>query len=199
MVLLGVPTVLACGSVEGDVYGAENTASQRIPDIEVLAVRKNDSLMTALEQFCLDVKADDARRKAERARLQAVAQQLRDSASVLFGIEYESPRWKSVMGAATAAWDSSTAIPIAGMDPVTLAQEVAVKRTQTDANGHYRLSALRAGSYFLVPVMRTSEYASVQWYKVSVFLGTKRFDATEKDGWAGCYLTGKDQLELGSR
>jgi hypothetical protein len=190
--------MLACGSVEGDVYGADATAAQRVPDIEILAVRKTDSLMTALEQFCLDVKADDARRKAERARLQADAQRLRDSASVLFGIEYESPRWKSVMGAATAAWDSSTAIPIAGADPVFLAQEVAVKRTQTDANGHYRLSALRAGSYFLVPVMRTSQYAPVQWYKVSVWLGTKRFDATENDGWAGCYLTGKDQLELGS-
>ena len=180
---------MGCGAVEGDVYGAGTQASQRLPDVDVLLVPQSDSLLGAIDSLCQDEKADEARREVERKRLDLEAQRLRDSAAAIYGVEYQSPRWHAVMDAANAAADSSSRISIAGADPVTIAERHAVRRARTDEQGHYRIDHVRAGRYFVVPVARESEFAAVQWYPSHVRFGTARVDATEKDGWAGCYLT----------
>jgi hypothetical protein len=199
MTVIGlVAGALGCGTIEGDVYLSDSTDS-RVPDVDVLLVKQSDSFLESLKKFCLDEKADEARRNFERKRLEGRFAALKDSAAVIFGLEYKSPRWQRLANAANAASDSSAQLSIAGADPVTLAEQTALQRARTDSNGHYRLSDVRFGRYYVVPVMRESEYSPVQWYPTRVVLGTKRLDATSKDGWAGCYLTAMDSLEGDSR
>jgi hypothetical protein len=196
---LGLAAQLGCGSVEGQVYGADTTAASRVPDVDVLLVRRSSALLASLKQFCLDEKADEARRDAERARLTRKAHLLKDSAAVIFGLEYQSPRWQRVMAAANAASDSSDQMSILGNDPVAVAEENALQRARTDGSGHYRLTSVRAGSYFVVPLVRESASSPVLWYPTRVVIGTKRLDVNGDDGWAGCYLTKMDSIEASAR
>ncbi|HKO16605.1 MAG TPA: hypothetical protein VJU87_10215 [Gemmatimonadaceae bacterium] len=196
--LLGLALVAGCGAIEGDVYGAGSAASRRLPDVDVLLVPASDSLLDFIQTFCQQEKADAARRDVERARLDRRAQQLRDSAGVIFGLEYQSARWQQVMSAAKAAADSSAGLSIAGADPVSLAERYAIQHARTDSAGHYQMQRVRAGRYFVVPVTRESEFAAVQWYPSRVRIGTARVDATERDGWAGCYLSEMDSYRLSS-
>ena len=197
LALLGLGGAVGCGTIEGYVHGADTTEAGRVPDIEVLLVKRSDSLLTALKKFCLDEKANEARRDYERKRLERRAAELKDSAAVIFGLEYQSPRWQRIMAASNAAADSGNNISVANADPVAVAAETAVRRARTDAEGHYRMTGVRMGGYFVVPLLRESEFAAVQWYPTRLWFGTKRVDATGTDGWAGCYLPAMDSLEAG--
>ena len=197
LAVLGLFAALACGTIEGDVYGADSAQANRMPDVEVLLVKQSDSLLGAVKQFCLDERTNEVQRDTARKRLEARAQALKDSAAVLFGTEYQSPRWRRYMDASAAAADSGNQISVANADPVAVAEQVAVQRTRTDAEGHYRLPDVRLGRYFVVPLVRESEFAAVQWYPTRMWMGTKRVNANGRDGWAGCYLPDRDSLEAG--
>ena len=197
LAVLGMCAALGCGTIEGDVYGADSTEASRVPDVEVLLVRHSDSLLEAVKKFCLDERTNEVQRDAERKRLERRAAELKDSAAAIFGLEYQSARWQRVMAASAAAADSGNQISVANADPVAVAEASALHRGRTDANGHYRLTGVRFGRYFVVPLVRESEFAAVQWYPTRLWLGTKRVDANGKDGWAGCYLSSMDSLEAG--
>jgi hypothetical protein len=192
--VLALPAAVACGAVDGRVYSGDPAEATRVPDVEVLLVKHTDSLLTSVARFCADEQVNEVRRDAERKQLEQRAAAWKDSAAVIFGLEYQSPRWQRLMSAANATIDSSNQIPVANADPVSLADASAVQRTRTDSAGHYRLSKVRPGRYFVVPLVRESEFSAVQWYPVRVWFGTKRLDATGKDGWAGCYLPAMDSL-----
>ena len=197
LVVLGMGAALGCGTIEGDVYGADSTESTRVPDVEVLLVKQSDSLIEVVKKFCQDERSSEVQRDEERKRLERRAAELKDSAAVVFGLEYQSARWRRLMDASAAAADSGNRISVANADPVALAEQGALKRARTDSNGHYRLPRVRFGSYFVVPLVRESEFAAVQWYPTRLWFGTKRVNANGRDGWAGCYLPAMDSLEAG--
>jgi len=196
--VLGLAAALGCGTIQGDVYGTDSAVSSPMPDVEVLLVKQSDSLLKAVTQFCLDERKNEVQRDTERKRLEGRAAALKDSAAVIYGLEYQSPRWHQVMAASAAAADSGNKISVANADPVEVAQAAAVKRARSDASGHFRLPKVWVGRYFLVPMVRESEFAPVQWYPTRMWLGSKRANANGRDGWAGCHLTGTDSLEAGS-
>ena len=198
LVVLGLAAALGCGTIQGDVYGTDSAVAGPMPDVEVLLVKQSDSLLKAVTQFCLDERKNEVQRDTERKRLEGRAAALKDSAAVIYGLEYQSPRWHQVMAASAAAADSGNKISVANADPVEVAQAAAVKRARSDASGHFRLPKVWVGRYFLVPMVRESEFAPVQWYPTRMWLGSKRANANGRDGWAGCHLTGTDSLEAGS-
>lgn len=187
--LFGLSAIVGCkGSIEGAVYGSGSNATQKLADVDVVLVQQSDSFIVSLKQFCENEKAAAAARAVERKRLERRAAMLRDSAQNVFGLEYQSARWQRLSDAAKAAWDSSSQVSIADTDPATLAEQVAVQRVKTDAEGRYRLSGVRWGHYFVVPLARESAFAAYLWYPARVRVFTTHVDANENDGWAGCHL-----------
>ena len=189
---------VGCATVEGDVRGYDS-ATAAVPDVDVLLVKRSDSLFAALKRYCSEEKAGEARRDAERKRLEREAADLKDSASAVYGLEYQSPRWQRLMAASQAATDSSNRIPIANVDPIAVAEQNARYRGHSDQQGHYRITGVRPGRYFVVPFMRESEFAPLQWYPTSVFLGTKRFDTGGNEGSAACYIPGVESPDAERR
>jgi len=187
--LIGLAGIAGCkGSIEGAVYGTGSNATQKLADVDVVLVQRSDSFLVSLKQFCENEKAAAAARAVERKRLETRATMMRDSAQNVFGLEYQSPRWQRLADAAKAAWDSSSQLSIADTDPATLAEQVAVQHARTDGEGHYRLTGVRWGHYFVVPLSRESAFAAYLWYPTRVRVGTTHLDANENDGWAGCHL-----------
>jgi hypothetical protein len=188
--VFGALVAFGCGSIEGDLSVGDYGSTRPLPDVDVLLVRQSDSLFAAMTNFCGDVKVNEVQRDADRKRLEQRAAMLKDSAAVVFGLEYQSPRWQRLINASTTAADSANAISIANADPVTVAEENAVQRVRTDSGGHFRMTDVRLGRYFVVPLARESEFAAVQWYPTRVWVGTTRLAAGTSDGAAGCYLPG---------
>ena len=188
--VLAVVGVSACGTIEGDLAVGDYGQTRPLSDVDVVLVRRSDSLLKAMTKFCNDERTNETQRDAERKRLEGRAQMYKDSATVVFGLEYQSPRWQRLMAASRSAADSANAISIANADPVTIAEEYAVERAHTDSSGHFRMRRVRMGGYFVVPLARESEFAAVQWYPTRVWVGTKRLAASSSDGTAGCYAPG---------
>jgi hypothetical protein len=171
--------------VRGDVYDPSQGEPRRFADSDVLLVKDTPDLRSALKHFC------DAERRMEeeRRRIRDTVSTMRDSAGAVYQAERESPRWRLYSARTKAAEARADSVELTRRaEPDTIAGRLASRRTRTDVNGRYAFSGLWPGRYFVVPVVRSSEYSALDWYPLRVRPWASHLDLTGRDGRRGCFV-----------